>query len=66
MTQTTFYDRISLVCLILGGIIMAFAMGCCFHSAWLPMIAFFIVALVAWHFASLFAKFAIAASGRQK
>ena len=45
---------------------IAVALYCCFESEWLKMTAFGIVSIMFWYLSALFARYAIAASGRQK
>lgn len=65
MFRTTLYDRISLICLIMSGILLCLGLYFALNEAWLKMIAFAVSGLFLWHASSTFAKYAIAASGRQ-
>ena len=66
MHRTTFYDHISLVCLMIGGGLLLAALFCVLSREYLDAAAFAGAAVPAWHFSSQFARFAIASSGRQK
>jgi hypothetical protein len=66
MTRTGLFDWISLICLIAGGGIMLWAALNAIEKAWLPAMVWMACAIALWHLSSLFAKYAIAASGRQK
>ena len=66
MHRTTFYDHISLGCLMISGGLLVVALYSVLSREYLQAAAFAGAAIPAWHFSSMFARFAIASSGRQK
>jgi uncharacterized membrane protein len=64
--RTTLYDRISLICLIIGGVLLIAGIFFALQASWLKVAIFGISGLIVWRMSTLFARYAIAASGRQK
>ena len=66
MDRTTFYDRISLICLMIGGAFLITGSVSALYENWALTVVFGILGLLVWRMSTLFARYAIAASGRQK
>lgn len=66
MTRTGLWDWISLIFLVIGCGIMLWAALSAIQREWLLAGILMVCAIVVWRLSSLFAKYAIAASGRQK
>ena len=64
--RTSFYDYISLACLIIGGLLLVIGVWMALHEEWLKTAIFAVFGILVWHISTLFARYAIAASGRQK
>ena len=59
-------DYIALFCLLAGGLLLVVGVWMALHEAWLKTAVFAVFGLLVWHLSTLFARYAIVASGRQK
>ena len=66
VTRIGLYDCIAVICLVLGFAAAMIAALAALEMAWLRMAVFAILAALLLHISALFAKLAIASSGRQR
>ncbi|MBO4350401.1 MAG: hypothetical protein J6A01_05580 [Proteobacteria bacterium] len=55
-----------MACLIIGGLLFVTGVWMALHEEWIKTAIFAVFGLLVWHLSTLFARYAIAASGRQK
>ena len=66
MDKVGFYDRISLTCLVIGGLLLVTGGYFAICESWLYVAVLGISGLLLWYLSTIFARYAIAASGRQR
>lgn len=66
MDKVGFYDRISLICLIIGGVLLIAGGYFALSESWGYSVISVGSGVLVWHLSTIFARYSIAASGKQR